>query len=368
MTSARLSDNPTQKSLEPRGNARLASIDCVRGLSVLLMIAAGAASLPFSSSEKTVLGQIAAYAAPFAAPAFFLAAGLMLHNALKTPWTAFLLNKVAPLIWRYVLWGLAGALMALWLSAPFKPGYLLYGLMRVLIDPPAMLLILCALPMSFIVLRALRVIPLVLLLPFAIALEITTSVSWGPILASFCRLFVYLYVGYVFAIEIKALARFATTNRTIALYGLVIWAVLNGLATFAPIPFVGAGVLAQLPFASLGLGLLGAMAMIVLASLIESSADSISARPIGERALAVYLTSFLLIEALRGAAIKFGGTLPSGAALLIVSAIILASVFVALIQQLRTEPAKTLTPEEFAPEEFTGGKPRLEMASRTAAQ
>lgn len=360
MASAEHSRTLSAKAGDP---SRLAWLDGARGVATLLMIAIGAATLPFSPYEKAGLGAIAAYASPFAAPTFFLVAGLLLRNSLKAPWPTFLLHKVTPLIWRYILWGAAGTLGALWLSALLRPGYLVHSFARTLIDPPAMLLVLCALPLCFIVLRALRAMPLALLAPLAITLEILTPMHGGPIVATFCRLFVYLYFGYVFATEVKTLTRFVASHRILAIQGLVIWAILNGLAVFVPIPFAHGATLAQLPFASLGLGLFGAAAMIVLARLTETGAETISARHIGERALGVYLSGFLLIEALRGASVRFASGFAPGAGLLIAGGVILVAAIVGFF--LRSRANAPLAP---ASAEFAGGKARLEIASRASSQ
>ena len=344
-------------------NPRIAFVDSARGLLVLLMVASAASVLPMGGIEKAGLARLAEFTSTFTAPAFFLLAGVFLHRSMRRPWPMFFLQKVAPLIWRYVLWAGVGTLIGLWLRAPLSPALLLRALGRIVIDPPAMLLIVCALPLSFVGVRLLRGLPILLVMPIAAALEIAHLSYGGLIPASFCRLFVYLYIGHVFAPEIRTLARYAVQNRTHALYGLIIGALLNAFAAFVTLPFVGVP-LASLPFASLALGLCGAAATIVLASLLEVDFDTSALRWIGQRALGLYFAGFVLVEALQAAALKLPAGFPSGAVLLFAGASVLSvALIVAFVQRRGAAPSHIA-----ATSHIEGGKPMASMASGAAPQ
>ena len=146
---------------------------------------------------------------------------MMLSRAIRRPWPHYLVHKVAPLVWRYVLWGALTSLALAALHAPFKSAMIGRVFVSLVVEPPAMLLVLCALALSFLAARLVRGLPVLVVLPFAALLEIAHLKWGGPIPASFCRSFVYLYVGHVFATDIRALARWASLHRETALAGLV---------------------------------------------------------------------------------------------------------------------------------------------------
>ena len=286
------------------GASRLVFVDIARGLIVLLMIATAMISATMRGGGDSPFSSILAFTASFAAPTFFLLAGVFLHRFNHLPWSDYFVRKLAPLIWRYILWGSAGVVLALWPWTPVKPGLLLSGLGRLFFNPPAMLLILIVLAISLALVRLLRGLPVVLTLPVIAGLEVANVNYGGPIPASVSQLLIYLYLGNAFAPEIRQFARYATRSKKQVACGLVVWALLNGVATLAPLPLAGAPNLAHLPFASLGLGVFGAAAIVALASLITDSSEASILRWIGERGLGVYLVSFILIGPLQIVSLK----------------------------------------------------------------
>ena len=282
-----------------RAQARLTCVDTARGLLVVCLIVVALAAA--SPAQPAPLALLAAFLSTFAEPAFFVLAGMFLYRAMRLSWIDFLRVKIAPLVWRYMLWGASGTLLALWLQAPLSAATLMRGFARVLLDPPAMLLVVCALAISLAAVRVLRGLPIIVALPVAAALEIFHVTYGGPIPTAFCRLFVYIYIGHMFAPEIRQFTRYVTQHRGNAVCGLAVWTAMNAIA-ISIAPPMAAGSVATLPFASLGFGLVGAAAIIAIACLIDGHAGTAILRRAGENALGLYLIGFILIEIWRALA------------------------------------------------------------------
>ncbi len=305
-------------------SSRLVTFDAARGAVILLMIfAAAVAALPKGAPAQAMLDGVAAFFTPFVQPALFLIAGIFLHRSMRRPWVSFLPSKVAPLVWRYAFWAVAGTLVAALVRSAPSHGILFRSALRVVVDPPPMLLVVIALAVSLVVLRALRTLPVVLMLPAAAALQIAHPQSGGLILASVAQLFVFLYIGHAFAPEILAFARRAASQRMPTTVAIALWTLINAVAVSAPSPMAGIAHLAQMPVFSLGLGLAGGLAIIAFASLLESEGDADLLQQTGQRGLSLYLLSSLGIEPWRALAPQLPALSVLGLALCGAAAILL---------------------------------------------
>jgi hypothetical protein len=141
--------------------------------------------------------------------------------------------------------------------------------------------------------HGLRVPPLVVWLAGA-ALEIAHIHTGATVIDEFASRFVYFYTGYLFAPRIFALAKEAQARPEAALAGLTIWGLVNGVLVFNG--------LAELALVSLGLGLLGAAAVVALAALLAKSDLFKPLRYCGENSIVIYLAFFLSMALTHGAA------------------------------------------------------------------
>lgn len=349
------------ETYDARMPARLGYVDAARGIATLAMIFAGFAQLPFGAAEKFAFTRLASVVEPFATPAFCVIAGLMLQRALRDSWPRYFMRKVAPFVWRYVMWATLAALAMAALQAPLNSTILGRVLVGVVIEPPQMLVILCGLALAFFAARLARGWPVLIILPIAATLEIALGGTGGPIPASFFRCFVYLYVGHVFAPEIRMLARRAAQHRAEALSALLVWTIITAFAALAPIPFTDEGTLATLPFASLGFGLAGAAAIIATASLVEGTEEAGVLRWIGVRALPIYLAGFVGFVALRVLAIGWPVVFAPGAGLIMLSAAVLAATLAVVLAG--RPPQKQAAPEG---DKSSVGNALARIASRLA--
>jgi uncharacterized membrane protein YcfT len=120
----------------------------------------------------------------------------------------------------------------------------------------------------------------------------------ATVIDEFASRFVYFYTGYLFAPRIFALAKEAQARPEAALAGLTIWGLVNGVLVFNGF--------AELPLVSLGLGLLGAAAVVALAALLAKSDLFKPLRYCGENSIVIYLAFFLPMALSRMLLLKTG--------------------------------------------------------------
>jgi uncharacterized membrane protein YcfT len=118
------------------------------------------------------------------------------------------------------------------------------------------------------------------------------------IVDEFAARFVYFYTGYILAPHVFALAAHVQRRPELALAGLAIWALVNNL-------FVVKG-LADLPFISLPLGLVGAAAVVAISALMARSDLFAPLRYCGRNSIVVYLAFFLGMAGARTLLIRTG--------------------------------------------------------------
>src|SRR5436309_6807441 len=201
------------------------------------------------------LHSVVAFAKPFRMPDFFLISGLFLARVIERDWRTYLDRKVVHFIYFYLLWTAIqfavkaplfmqehGALGTLWLYA------------QSFVEPFGTLWFIYLLPIFFVVTKlAHGRVPAWMIWLAAAALEIAPIATGWTVIDEFAGRFVYFYTGYLFAPYIFALAAWVQARPVTALLGLAYWALLNGFLVFAGY--------SELPFASLGLGLIGAGAV-----------------------------------------------------------------------------------------------------------
>jgi uncharacterized membrane protein YcfT len=148
------------------------------------------------------------------------------------------------------------------------------------------------------------------------ALEMAHINTGWTVIDEFAHRFVYFYTGYIFAKHIFAFAAGVQQRVGLALGGLVLWALINGVLVF--------GGLADRPGISLGLGIVGAAAVVAVAALMTSSHVFLShvflpLRYCGRNSIVIYLAFFLPMAATRIALLKTGIITDLGAVSLIVT-------------------------------------------------
>ncbi len=275
-------------------------VDVAKGVCIIMVVMMHSTlGVEKAAGAPGWMSYVVEFARPFRMPDFFLIAGLFLASRIDAPWRLFLDRKVLHFAYFYVLW--------LTIQFAFKaPGMLPElgwdGLLREyamgFIEPWGTLWFIYLLAVFLLATRFLKNVPWIIVWLGAAALEIAHVNSGWVLIDEFASRFVYFYSGYIFARYVFALADEATADRGFALTGLALWAILEAFAVFH-----GYG---DLPFVSLGLGLIGALAVITGATQIAQTRAAPAFRWLGEHSIVIYLAFFLPMAVSRAALFKTG--------------------------------------------------------------
>jgi uncharacterized membrane protein YcfT len=254
-----------------------------------------------------------AFAKPFRMPDFFLISGLFLARVIDRDWRDYLDKKVVHFAYFYVLWvTIQFAFKAPMFAADI--GWRGTGLayLEAFIEPFGTLWFIYLLPVFFVVVKATRRVPWIVVWVAGAALEIAHINTGWTVIDEFASRFVYFYSGYIFASHIFGFAARVQGQPRMALLGLTAWTIVNGLMVL--------GGYADRPFASLALGLVGAGAVVAVAALIARSDACRALRYCGQNSIVIYLAFFLPMAATRIALLKTGIITDLGTISLIVTA------------------------------------------------
>src|SRR5215470_6283540 len=243
-----------------QGHQRVDWVDYAKGFCIIFVVMMhSTAGVELAAGQDGWLHGLVAFAKPFRMPDFFLISGLFLANVIERDWRTYLDRKVAHFAYFYTLW----VTIQFVIKAPYFAQ--LHGVANVpvlyleaFIEPFGTLWFIYLLPIFFIVTKATRNIPPLLIWLIAATLEIAPIETGYTVIDEFAARFVYFYTGYIFAPRIFALAALAQARPIFALAALAGWGLLNGALVaweFAPLPVV-----------SLALGLLGASAVVTLSA------------------------------------------------------------------------------------------------------
>jgi len=262
-----------------------------------------------------------AFAKPFRMPDFFLISGLFLARVIDRDWRTYLDRKLVHFAYFYVLWvtiqfafktpGLAAEHGALGVAKFYAGSF---------IEPFGTLWFIYLLPIFFVVTKLTRNVPVIVIFLIAAALEIAPIETSWTVIDEFAARFVYFYTGYILATRIFQIAAAVQARPGLAAYCLVGWALFNGFYVFAGI--------ADRPFVSLTLGLVGAGAVVAISALMAKSDVFKGLRYLGRNSMVVYLAFFLGMAASRSILLKTGSIPDAGTISLIVTACAIASALI----------------------------------------
>jgi hypothetical protein len=219
------------------------------------------------------IGKLARFLEPAALPAFLVFAGIAARNCLRQPWDYIARRDGVPALIAAAVWLLLAAFSWL-LARRFGADSLLasslhaatsgWGLANIILLPLALLA-------AF---RAVHGIRPVLVVTFAVLLNVWNVRTGLPLLDTALHSFIYFAAGVLFARWFRAIAAWAAGNRMSALVMLCVWATYNALASLQALAPIGGATISTLPFAGLGLGLAGACAAAAAAGLLTGRRGS----------------------------------------------------------------------------------------------
>jgi uncharacterized membrane protein YcfT len=284
----------------PAAAGRVDWVDYAKGICIVMVVMMHSVlGVEAAAGQTGFMHLLVAFAKPFRMPDFFLISGLFLSVVIDRDWRTYLDRKVVHFAYFYVLW----LTIQFGFKAPSfatETGWAHVGLLYLesFIEPFGTLWFIYLLPLFFVVAKATRALPPLLIWGVLAALEAAHIATGWTVIDEFCARFVYFYSGYLLANSVFALSDRARARPALALAGLALWSMVNG-------SLVVSG-LSEWPVVSLMLGLSGACAIITSATLLARMRWLDFLRFCGEHSIAIYLAFFLPMAATRTLLLRAG--------------------------------------------------------------
>jgi uncharacterized membrane protein YcfT len=236
------------------------------------------------------------WAKPFRMPDFFLISGLFLARRINGSWRSYLDTKLLHFAYFYVLWMtiqfiVKGANLDQGLTAAL--GSYLFNF----IEPFGTLWFIYLLAIFFVVTKALKHVPPLMVFIAAALLEMLPIETGWMVIDEFAARLVYFYAGYWLAPMVFRWAEQIWTRNVFAVLALLyVWSTGHSLAVVSG--------LSTAPGFGLLLGFAGAGAVITLGVLLARSGIVEWLRYLGANSIVVYLAFFLFMAVTRTVGLK----------------------------------------------------------------
>jgi uncharacterized membrane protein YcfT len=289
----------TDQAQALKAKPRVEWVDYAKGICIILVVMMHS-TLGVEKALATT-GHLSAFiewARPFRMPDFFLISGLFLSRRIDGNWRDYLDKKVVHFGYFYVLWYTIQFALK---GYGFYQDLGLTGLIRQyalgFVEPFGTLWFIYMLAIFFVVVKATRNLPPLLIFAAGAALEIAHIHTGWSIPDEFAARFVYFFVGYWLSSYIFNATNIMWQRSLLALMAMLyIWAaghsfaMLNGVST--------------MPVVSLMLGFAGASAVITSGIILARSGGLNWLRYLGENSIVVYLAFVLFMGPVRAIGIK----------------------------------------------------------------
>ncbi len=285
--------------MNARGN-RVDWVDYAKGFCIIMVVTMHSTLGVEKAADATGwMHYLVAFAKPFRMPDFFMISGLFLSLVIDRDWRTYLDKKVVHFAYFYVLWlTIQFAFKAPAIAAEEGTVGVLREYALSFIEPFGTIWFIYLLPIFFVLAKATKQVPWWIVWIAGAVLEAAHIQTNWIIIDEFAARFVYFYSGYIFAPQIFRLAEAVSRRGWAAAAFLLVWAVAEGAAVFSGI--------SELPGVSLGLGLVGAVAVVSFSALLSKSDLLAPLRYCGQNSIVIYLAFFLPMAASRTLLLKLG--------------------------------------------------------------
>ncbi|MEM8839399.1 MAG: acyltransferase family protein [Pseudomonadota bacterium] len=291
------------------GADRIEWVDYAKGFCIVFVVMMHATlGVGEAAGREGFMHHVVEFARPFRMPDFFMIAGLFLALVIDRPWKSYLDKKVLHFAYFYLIWTFIqfGVKIPVY-GAEYGYDALPFLYLSTLWEPFSTLWFIYMLPVMFVVTKLLRSIPWPIVLAGAAILQIAPIHTGNLIVDEFASRYVYFLAGYLFAAHIFQLAEAARQRWGLAVIGLLVWCVVNGVLVFTPTTFLGETIkLADLPVVSLALGVAGAAGVILASALLAKVRFMEFLRVCGQHSIVVYLAFFFPMAVSRIILLKLG--------------------------------------------------------------
>jgi uncharacterized membrane protein YcfT len=289
----------TDRSAASAGG-RVDWVDYAKGICIVMVVMMHSVlGVELAAGQTGFMHLVVMFAKPFRMPDFFLISGLFISVVIDRDWRIYLDRKVVHFAYFYVLWvTIQFGFKAPSFAAESSWGHVGLLYLESFIEPFGTLWFIYLLPIFFVVIKATRRMPPLVIWVAAALLETAHVATGWTAIDEFCARFVYIYSGYIFANYVFALSDRARARPDLALAGLTLWALVNG-------GLVALGV-SEWPLISIALGLAGAGAIVTLGTLLARAHWLTLLRFCGEHSIVIYLAFFLPMATTRTLLLRTG--------------------------------------------------------------
>jgi uncharacterized membrane protein YcfT len=304
----------TQGSVRSAGG-RVDWVDYAKGICIVMVVMMHSVlGVEAAAGQTGFMHLVVMFAKPFRMPDFFLISGLFVSVVIDRDWRVYLDRKVVHFAYFYLLW----VTIQFGFKAPSfaaESSWTHVGLLYLesFIEPFGTLWFIYLLPIFFVVIKATRRMPPLVLWGLAALLEMAHVATGWTAIDEFAARFVYIYSGYILANYVLALSDRARGRPDLAFAGLALWALING-------GLVALGV-SEWPLISIALGLSGACAIVTLGTLLARAHWLTFLRFCGEHSIVIYLAFFLPMATSRTVLLRTGWIADIGTISLIVTVV-----------------------------------------------
>jgi uncharacterized membrane protein YcfT len=291
--------------MTPNGTSAIAAeridwVDYAKGICIVMVVMMHSVlGVELAAGQTGFMHPLVAFAKPFRMPDFFLISGLFLSVVIDRDWRTYLDRKVVHFAYFYVLWvTIQFGFKAPGFAAETGWSHVGFLYLESFIEPFGTLWFIYLLPVFFVVAKATRRMPPLVIWAVAALLEMAHIATGWTVIDEFGARFVYFYSGYLFAHHVFALSDRARARPALALAGLAAWALING-------GLVVSG-FSEWPLISLVLGLAGACAIVTMGTLLARAHWLNFLRFCGKHSIVIYLAFFLPMAATRTLLLRAG--------------------------------------------------------------
>ena len=289
----------TDRSAASAGG-RVDWVDYAKGICIIMVVMMHSVlGVELAAGQTGFMHLVVMFAKPFRMPDFFLISGLFVSVVIDRDWRIYLDRKVVHFAYFYLLWvTIQFGFKAPSFAAESSWGHVGLLYLESFIEPFGTLWFIYLLPIFFVVIKATRRMPPLVIWVAAALLEMAHVATGWTAIDEFGARFVYIYSGYIFANTVFALSDRARARPDLALAGLAMWALING-------GLVALGV-SEWPLISIALGLAGAGAIVTLGTLLARAHWLTFLRFCGEHSIVIYLAFFLPMATTRTLLLRTG--------------------------------------------------------------
>jgi uncharacterized membrane protein YcfT len=278
---------------------RIDWVDYAKGICIILVVMMHSTlGVEKAIGQTGYLHGFIEWAAPFRMPDFFLISGLFLARRINVSWHSYLDTKVMHFAYFYILWmtiqfAMKGPGLAMEHGMAAAFGEYALGF----VQPFGTLWFIYLLAVFFVVTKALKNVPPVMVFAAAALLEMLPLHTGWMVIDEFAARYVYFFAGYWLAPLIFKYAKELWIRNAFALMALLyIWSSLNSFAVISGY--------SNMPLVGLFLGFAGAAAVITTGVLLARTGYAEWLRYLGANSIVIYLSFFLFMAVTRSVALK----------------------------------------------------------------